>query len=158
MSHRLKARLTLALLLIALVGLAALTYAANVVNQKGTFAQTLYDDCTGEDVAVTGKFHLLVHQTVDGAGGYHVDVMSNFPDVRGVGLSSGLQYNGNQATHFGFNATAGGTVNQTNPLTFHLNGHGSAPNLVLHALLHVTINAKGQVTAFVDHMTSDCRG
>jgi hypothetical protein len=34
----------------------------------------------------------------------------------------------------------------------------SAPNEILNSLLHITVNANGVVTAFVDNFSFECRG
>jgi hypothetical protein len=47
---------------------------------------------------------------------------------------------------------------QTLPFTFSEIGEGSAPNFEQLALEHITVNANGTVTAFIDNFTSSCRG
>jgi hypothetical protein len=42
------------------------------------------------------------------------------------------------------------------PQSFDVVSKGSAPNFLLHMTLHVTVNANGTLTSFVDNLTETC--
>ena len=88
---------------------------------------------------------------VETANGAHI----NFNDVRGVG---------DQGNLYRFVGSTEGTENQVaaNELTAEENlafvATGSAPNGRLKALVHLTQNANGDVTATVDNTRVTCQG
>ena len=55
------------------------------------------------------------------------------------------------------NVTPGATT-QTEVHVLNVVGQGSAPNFTVRGVVHLTVNANGDVTAFVDHFTAtgDC--
>jgi hypothetical protein len=55
------------------------------------------------------------------------------------------------------NVTPGATT-QTETRVFNAIGQGSAPDFTVRGVTHTTVNADGNVTAYVDHFTAtgDC--
>jgi hypothetical protein len=51
------------------------------------------------------------------------------------------------------NVTPGATT-QTETDVFNIIGQGSAPNFTVRGVTHTTVNANGDVTASVDHLTT----
>ncbi|MGH7588729.1 MAG: hypothetical protein ACRELU_09065 [Gemmatimonadota bacterium] len=111
----------------------------------------------GEDVQLTGFFHVVVHTTINGNR-----FVSNFhfqpQGVSGEGLASGDKY---QSTGVGDEKIRGSFVNGQFSSTFIVNigiiGQGSGNNAVLHERAHVTINANGEVTASFDNFSAECK-
>jgi len=102
--------------------------------------------CCNEDVHVFGTAHVLVTDNV-----IHLTVS----DVTGVGLTSGFTYDGR-------GASTESNIFYSNPSegTFHINlnltnANGCAFKLAL--LLHITVNANGDVTAEVENVRVSCR-
>jgi hypothetical protein len=110
--------------------------------------------CNGETVTFNGLDHFVVTVTLDSSGGFHLSEKDNV-HVTATG-SLGNPYEGNEEQRMDFNGRVG--VEQTHPHTVTLIGLGSAPNFEQHALLHMTVNANGTVTAFVSTFTSSCPG
>ena len=107
---------------------------------------------SGEVVSLAGTLHEVFHITFDAGGGIHLKIHDQAQGISGFGQTTGIKY---QAT--------GVTQQQlsTNPFTFINNfriiGQGPGNNFLIHQVFHVTVNANGEVTAFVDRASADCR-
>ena len=128
--------------------------AAPVVNEDIPVSRTVFNPCNGEAVTISGTEHLVIHETVDNNGGFHLDTHANI-HLTGSG-NLGNNYVGNQEDHFELNVTIGLEA----PFTQSIGevSTGSAPNFLMHFTAHITVNANGDETTFVDHFTSECRG
>jgi hypothetical protein len=140
-----------ALLLFAVKAMAAVT-----TNIDIPLSGTIVNPCNGENVTFTGVDHFTAHVTFDSSGGFHADFHDNI-HVTGTG-DQGNSYEGNQEDNGPINISGHGAEEETEPLSFSEIAKGSAPNFVEHVLLHITFNANGTVTAFVDNFTASCRG
>ncbi len=119
----------------------------------------LPNPCTGNPIAFTsGTFEAVVHVTITPDGRIHV-VSSGHPQgAVGTDLVTGDTF------HY-----VGGVAEQQNldgsgvPLEFtsmhsgNFVGQGPGNNLIQHVILHTTINANGEVTSTVDHVSIECR-
>jgi hypothetical protein len=143
---------SLALAALLLIPLTAMARA--VANVRIPVSGVVFNPCNGETVTFNGIDHFTATVTLDGAGGFHTTAHDNV-HVTATG-SLGNSYEGNQEDNFEFNGRVG--VEQTFGLTFSEISRGSAPNFEMHILQHVTVNANGTVTAFLDNITSNCRG
>jgi hypothetical protein len=75
-----------------------------------------------------------------------------------VGEPSGTSYVGPQTDHDGFSADSGGAFQETFTVNFRFISKGSADNILLHILLHITVNANGVVTSETATITDVCTG
>jgi sorbitol-specific phosphotransferase system component IIA len=79
----------------------------------------------------------------------------NYAGVSGIGLTTGNKYQASGGDHFVSNSGRPG-----NEFTFVNNFLMTAPgrgnNLRVHELVHVTVNANGEITAETDNITVDC--
>jgi len=107
----------------------------------------------GDVVDLEGVSHSLFQITNDGAGGFHVTQLSDLQGVTGVG-NSGATYRGTGATLSQFDTKVGETRSSVN--NFRVIGEGLASNVLLHATFHVTINANGVLTVYVNNFSLDC--
>ena len=128
--------------------------AAMVTNGTTPVSGTVFNPCNGELVAFSGTDHFTIRITLDNGGGFHAGFHDNI-HVTAIG-DQGNTYVGNQEDNFVLNGKVGQAV--TEPFTFSEISTGSAPNFIVHALFHVTVNANGTVTASVDNFTAECRG
>jgi hypothetical protein len=130
--------------------------AAVTFNEKVPVTQVLLNPCNGELVTITGEQHLIIKETTDGAGGLHLDVFSS---IHGEGLGNqGNSYVVSEQDHNTQNIQGSADHFETTMLVdTNLISRGSAPNFVSHALLHITF-ANGELRAFVDQFTEECRG
>jgi hypothetical protein len=72
-----------------------------------------------------------------------------------VGQVTGDKYQGTGVTQDEFNATVGAEETFIN--NFRIIGQGNGNNFLIHQTFHITINADGTMTAFVNMLSVDCR-
>ena len=158
-------RRTLAVLAVVVLGALASVTAAQAGNTTITNTTFHIDFFTfvpcaaggaGEVVEVSGDIHVLTRVTINGN---HVSFTEhdNFQGITGTGLTTGDTYQGGGANTFSSNDNLNNPqLEETVAGSFHLNGHGSAPNLTIREVGHLTINANGETTVFFDNFSVDC--
>jgi hypothetical protein len=109
----------------------------------------------GEVVFLTGDLHVLLRFTIDNVGGIHAGAHFQPQGVSGMGQTTGDKYQGTGVTQDEFNAKLG--VEETFINNFHIIGQRNGNKFLVHETFHITINANGVVTAFVDNFSVDCR-
>ncbi len=102
-------------------------------------------DGVGENVILSGNFHINLHTTFDSSGGFHVVARGNDQNIHGFGETSGDHYVGTGVAGFSLNAASPGTFVCATVLNFGIIGKRT-PSVVL-ANFHLTINSLGEVTA-----------
>jgi hypothetical protein len=118
---------------------------------------TAFDPCAGEELEFHLREQLVVSENVDARGGIHLHFVINDKGSTAVGQASGITWHQVGATRDAqnFRGSAPVAVNFVNVLN--LIGNGSAPNLKIHELFHVTVNANGTLTTLVDRSRIECR-
>jgi hypothetical protein len=118
------------------------------------------DDCTGEEIHVTGTVH-SVDRYYETDGGFHSRTHYNLVNARGVGLTSGEEYiitsAGGIAENF---VPAGSLVSSTVDMQI-IVGKGQADNLVYHSLVHYIIEVvEGEPTSKMEKIEffTKCQG
>jgi hypothetical protein len=109
-------------------------------------------DCTGEDVELSGKIHLVSQIQPDGSEVGHV----NYQGVSGVGLTSGTTYRASSVDSFRLAAPFPSDIHSVRSLR--LISPGPEDDLLVKFLFHVTVNANGEITAEVEDVDSECVG
>lgn len=135
--------------------------AGDVVNETFQFPLLIdMNTCSTppEPVALSGDMHIVVTSTSDSSGGYHMTTSSNTQSVTGTGLISGLKYSSSTSDSDEWHA--GTPFPQTHTMTHNyvLNSQGGTANTVMKITFHVTVNANGIPTAYVDNVKSGCQG
>ena len=116
--------------------------------------------CTEESLVLEGTVHLVFHGTEDAAGGIHFKGHSN---LQGQAVSaSGAKYIVNSVGNSSFSVRDDSLESFTFTAPAHLNfiRQGSdmpEDDFTLHALIHITQNAKGEVKARVEFEESECK-
>ncbi len=146
-----KVAIFLAALLVVLIVPAR---AAVVTKLDIPLAGIVFNPCNGEMVVFTGIDHIIERVTLDNSGGFHASFHDNI-HVTASG-DQGNSYVGNEEDNSVFNGRIGFV--DTSISTFSEISKGSAPNFVIHALLHQTVLPDGRVTAFINNFTASCRG
>ena len=110
---------------------------------------------SGDVVYLSGNIHVLFHTTFDDSGGYHSKYHYQPQGISGTGSITGYKYQGTGVTQ----GTANGKVDYVSTYVnnFKIIGQGPGNNFLVHQNLHVTVNANGRVTAFVDNFSVKCR-
>ena len=156
---RVRAAFVAALFLVLAAGSNAFGQATTTTtNEELPISSSITNTCNGDTVAFQGTVHVVNTLTTDASGGYHLKTSSNYQDVSGTGTPSGLNYR--------IVTTRNDTVNDSDSAQFETTvvqtilavSQGSAPNLFVHIVLHVTVNANGQTTSTVTQVTAECRG
>jgi hypothetical protein len=131
---------------------------AVVVNHRLPFAFPFFvNPCNGEPVPITGEVHELERETQDASGGSHSGFRIS-AHGEGVGVTTGVKYRWNDIFGAHRNLNSSGSENLTFAGPFLLIGKGKAPDFQLYGVFHFTINANGELTAFKDDFTFQCKG
>ena len=151
----------LCLLLVAVVAVVAVIAAPSLasggatINRQSVVGSTV--TCDGTDFNVTaGDFQIVTHETLTPSGAYHLTVEGTAQGVKAV-APSGATYRVPGGFKIEVNLTPGATV-MTETDVLNVVGQGAAPNFTVRAVVHTTVDANGNVTAVVDHLTAtgDC--
>ena len=117
------------------------------------FTLTWQSACHGEHVRVQGTIHEFFAGVSTANGGVGISG-TNGQNLTGVGLTSGDQYRLIQqwvATTTRVNATTDAAA-----ATFRLVKVGGGDAEVLRVTFHMTFNANGERTVFIDRVVSEC--
>jgi hypothetical protein len=154
--------LTIVLVLIFSLSVSMMALAgAYTAGENTTFevAFTEYVPCAaggaGEDIYVSGTLHDLWHATDDANGGLHLTLLSQPMGVTAVGQTSGDVYRGTGAYIEQINY---GNIGETSTFVsiYRLVGPGNGNDLYMHITNHVTVNANGELTSYVDNWFTGC--
>jgi hypothetical protein len=130
------------------------------INIPSVFA--VQDRCAGgrfgEIIVFEGNQHLVFSEMSTANGHLNMKIHWNADDVTGIGQYTGLTYRatGVTQTHTVSNAPLPYTETMIN--NYHVIGQGTATNGDLHETVHITVNANGEVTAYVTDYNFDCKG
>ena len=111
----------------------------------------------GEIVVLSGNLHDLFHITING-NRFKVKVHTQPQGIRGVGLTTGDSYRGTGVTQETFGGSfVNGQASSTFVNNFRIVGQGPGNNFMIHEVVHVTFNAKGELTAVVEQLSVTCK-
>lgn len=112
----------------------------------------------GEIIVFQGDQHLVFTQTTNSTGHLNVKVQWNANDITGIGQYTGFTYRATGVTqdHTVINGDFPYTETMIN--NYHVVGQGQATNGNLHETVHFTVNANGDITAWVTDYNFDCQG
>ena len=159
---RLRLSLFLAIILmVALFGPTSASAAAETYmdNVRVPYDFYVYVPCAaggaGEDVYLSGTLHILFETTIDSSGGFHTKSHFQPQGISGIGLTTGDKYQATGGTQDRFNGKVGSAYTFVN--NFKIIGQGAGNNFLVHENYHVTVNANGEVTAYVDNFSVECK-
>jgi hypothetical protein len=157
------ARTTLRLVsLLALVFLLALNSSvaaqatSTTTSTTSPLGGTIAPSCQGEVIPVTGQVHTTIHTTINPQGDsnlvFHINVHG-----AGVGETTGTRYEFNQSSNQVFNRHGTGALEFTFVDFVRVISQGPEQrDFFLRMLIHVTLNAQGEVTAQVNEFERVC--
>ena len=114
------------------------------------------NDCDDSEILIESIFRMVGHSTTDANGGIHSFVQVS---VQGVTAkdANGETFRFVGHTYEGSNVIEVPSTGTTNTI-FRIISSGASDNRLLSTLVHITVNANGEVTSLVfDHMV-ECRG
>jgi len=123
---------------------------ATIIQTDETGSVVVCDD--GVLTVTSGSFQIATNETLTPSGAYHVILEGNAQGVKAV-APTGATYQLPGGFWMEMNMTPGATT-QTETGVFNVIGQGSAPNFTVRGVTHTTVNANGDVTASVDHLTA----
>lgn len=149
-----------ALLILALtIGTAPAARAEVTENVRVPLSIGVFVPCAnngaGEVVTLSGNLHILLRYNESASGAIHAGSHFQPQGVSGVGETTGDKYRATGVTQNAFNANVG--VEETFVNNFRIIGPGPGNNYLVHNVFHITFNANGTITAFVDRFSVDCR-
>ena len=153
--------LVIVMLMAALMGRTSALAAASTFtdNVQIPFDLFVFVPCAaggaGEDVFLSGTLHVLFHTTIDNSGGFHTKFHFQPQGISGTGLVTGDKYQATGVTQGTDNGKVGFESTFVN--NFKIIGQGPGNNFLVHENFHFTVNANGEVTAFVDNFSVECR-
>ena len=107
--------------------------------------------CLQECLEVSGTMHEHRKTFIDASGAMHAHYHVNDSNVKGIALESGTKYNCPYVVNFNFYRD--GLTPGNFPYKYHyklesrLISQGNAPNYLITEMIHITINANGEITA-----------
>ncbi|HXL57198.1 MAG TPA: hypothetical protein VN958_13125 [Chitinophagaceae bacterium] len=111
----------------------------------------------GEDVQLSGYLHSITKVTING-NSVHAKVHDQPQGISGTGTITGDKYQGTGVTQHEFKGSlVNGQYEETYVNNFRIIGQNNGNNFLIHATFHVTVNANGVVTSYVDHATTECK-
>jgi hypothetical protein len=146
------------LLAVVACGLLAVTSAsARAVTERVPFDFVLApEEACGEAIQLSGT--LLTEFSFTETSGGNVEIGFHFSPqgITGVGLTSGATYHATGETLGTTTIRANGGFSDTFVNNFKIIGEGSAPNFLETDVIHLTVDANGEVTASVEHSMIRC--
>ena len=144
------------LLSLALAGASlALKASAATTTTSTPFSATVLNCFNGQPIMFSGIRHETSTITITPSNNVDFVDHVNFSNVKGSD-PSGNSYVGHQTVTDGLHVSSFGAIAMTVPVSFSMVSTGSAPNILVHALLHITINSGQQMTSSVDSFTTNC--
>ena len=141
-----------------------LTLPATAVAEAATFTESFsipvtpgFITCEGETVFLAGDVHVLLHGTLDAAGGVHIVTEQNFAGVQGYGLDSGALYVAVDSGKELFNGKQNAAREDTFVRSAQLVAQGRLSNAQVHVIGHLTTNANDDVVVDFIYVRSDCQ-
>jgi hypothetical protein len=128
---------------------------AVIQNEVTQTTGTATNDCTGEVITATATDHELVTVTEDGAGGFHLKLLSHV-HFAGTSDITGAKYSGTGSINQTIFDRGTGHI-ETLVITFTLIGEGDVPNEVATILFHVTVHPDGTVSSTIDTFRLHCQ-
>jgi hypothetical protein len=136
-------------------------FAEVTTNITVPFNSTVFIPCAnggvGEQVQLSGDLHILISTTITDTT-LHLTQHFQPQGVTGVGLVTGDKYQATGVTRTDMNTN--GTpfpFNTTLVNNFRIIGQGRGNNFLVHATVHTTVSANGDVTAEVNNTSTECK-
>lgn len=112
----------------------------------------------GEIIVFQGDQHLVFSQSSTTNGHLNTLLHWNSEGITGIGQYTGFTYRALGVSSDHSVSNAGFPYTDTFINNYHVIGQGSATNGDLHETVHVTVNANGDLTAWVTDYNFDCKG
>jgi hypothetical protein len=150
-------RLIILLAVVASGLLAATSASATAVTERLPFDFVLApEEGCGEAIHLSGTLLTEFSFTETSNGNVEIGFHFNPQGITGVGLTSGATYHATGETLGTTTIRANGGISDTFVNNFKIIGEGRAPNFLETDVIHLTVNAQGEVTASVEQSMIRC--
>jgi hypothetical protein len=138
---------------------AALTLATTARAATTTTAlpfSTTISACNGHPIQLKGSLLFTSTLTTNSAGALVVATHAQPQGISGTDLVTGTKYLGTGLTRDLLVLAPNGTITATDINRFHIQATAGAESYDVSATVHITFNATGVATAFVDNVSATC--
>ena len=146
-------------LLVLLITIAALAMPlaaqASATTEKVPFVANV-TACNGDVIHITGTLLSIFTETTTPSGGFIVSSHFQPQGIMGVDLTTGTRYVATGLTRDILVTSPSGGSTETFVNRFHIQATSGAESFIVSEVFHITVNANGDVTAFVDNFSSTC--
>src|SRR5881396_3871254 len=111
----------------------------------------------GELIEVSGPLHVLFQLTISNTGDVLLYAHFQPQGISGTGFVTGDKYQATGITQSTNTLSTPFPITSTFVNNFYMIGQGPDNNFKVHETSHLTINANGEVTAFVDNFSVTCQ-
>lgn len=131
-------------------------------NDQVPLVDTFFVPCAaggaGELVDVSGTLHIVAHTTTSNSGNWMRKLNFNAQGATGIGQTTGDIYRTNGGAGGAFTIQGDGLPwRDTFVQNISLIGPGPNNNLLLRTTVVITINNNGELTAFLEKMSVECK-
>jgi hypothetical protein len=112
--------------------------------------------CNGDLIHISGTLLNIFTVTTTPSGGFIVSSHFQPQGIKGVDLTTGTKYVATGLTRDILVVSPSGGITETFVNRFHIQATSGAESFIVSEVFHITVNANGNVTAFVDNFSSTC--
>ena len=112
--------------------------------------------CNGDVIHISGTLLSIFTETTTPSGGFIVSSHFQPQGIMGVDLTTGTRYVATGLTRDILVTSPSGGSTETFVNRFHIQATSGAESFIVSEVFHITVNANGDVTAFVDNFSSTC--
>jgi hypothetical protein len=112
--------------------------------------------CNGDVIHLSGTLLMVFTETVTPPGGFVFSSHFQPQGVKGVDLVTGTTFIATGLTRDIVVVSPPGGFTETFVNQFHIQATTGAESFIVREVFHITVNANGDVTAFVDNFSATC--
>jgi hypothetical protein len=146
----------LLLLVAAMVALAWPTSAEAAATTESFPFETYVVACNGDLIYLSGTLLVVFTETATPSGGFVFSAHFQPQGIQGVDLVTGTTFIGTGLTRDLLVVAPSGGFTETFVNEFHIQATAGEESYIVSEVFHVTVNANGELTAFVDNFKATC--
>lgn len=112
--------------------------------------------CNGDVIHLSGTLLMVFTETATPSGGFVFSSHFQPQGVKGVDLVTGTTFIATGLTRDIVVVSPPGGFTETFVNQFHIQATTGAESFIVREVFHITVNANGDVTAFVDNFSATC--
>ena len=120
------------------------------------FDEILSGECLGQDLHFSGGIDQYTHTILDGNGGFHTKIIWELNNMSVTSTSTSDSWTPKYVDHAIIQGKVGEIFHESG--TGHYQANQPGPDLREHWIMHVTVNANGEVTVNKEFVRMECFG